>query len=44
MGYHMMGSWNGGGIMSFGWIFYILLLVLMVLAITALWKYVNKKK
>lgn len=44
MGYKMMGSWNGGGMMFFGWVFYVLLFVLMVLAIAALWKYVNKKK
>lgn len=43
MGYNMMGSW-GSGMMFFGWIFYTLLLVLMMLAIAALWKYVNKKK
>lgn len=43
MGYKMMGGW-GSGMMAFGWIFYVLLLVLMVLAIAALWKYVNKKK
>ena len=43
MGYNMMGSWNGG-MMFFGWLFYILLFILMMLAIAALWKYVNKKK
>ena len=43
-GYKMMGGYTGGGMMAFGWIFYLLLFILMVLAIAALWKYVNKKK
>ena len=41
----MMNGYGGGSsMMAFGWIFYVLLLALMVLAIAALWKYVNKKK
>ena len=44
-GYNMMNGYGGGSSMlAFGWIFYVLLLALMVLAIAALWKYVNKKK
>ncbi len=42
-GYKMMGGYSGG-LMTFGWVFYVLTLVLMLLAIAALWKYVNKKK
>lgn len=41
---NMMGGYGVGGAMTWGWIFYVLLLVLMVLAIAALWKYLNKKK
>lgn len=44
MGYKMMDGYSSGGMMALGWVFYVLLLVIMVLAIAALWKYVNKKK
>lgn len=33
----------GGGMMIFGWIIPILVVVLLVLGIAALWKYINKK-
>ena len=33
----------GGGMMIFGWIIPVLITVLLVLAIAALWKYINKK-
>lgn len=39
---YMMGSY-GGGMMFFGWITYLLVVVLVVLGIAALWKYINKK-
>lgn len=45
MGYGMgYGAYGGGSaMMLFGWVFYIVLLVLMCLGIAALWKYINKK-
>ena len=45
-GFTMMNYGNfawGGGMMFFGWIIPILVTVLLVLAIAALWKYINKK-
>ncbi|AKM78245.1 MAG: hypothetical protein UX70_C0001G0524 [Candidatus Wolfebacteria bacterium GW2011_GWB1_47_1] len=39
MGYYGMGS----GMFFFGWIIYVLVLILLVLGIVALWKYINKK-
>ena len=33
----------GGGMMIFGWVVPFLVTVLLVLAIAALWKYINKK-
>ena len=33
----------GGGMMIFGWIIPVLITVLLVLAIAAPWKYINKK-
>lgn len=48
--YNMMGSYNsmmiggyGGGMMAFGWLTSLVVLVLAVLCIVALWKYINKK-
>ena len=41
MDYNMMNG--GGSMMFFAWISYVLVIVLLVLAIAALWKYVNKK-
>ncbi|AKM78998.1 MAG: gwe2 protein [Candidatus Beckwithbacteria bacterium GW2011_GWC1_49_16] len=38
-----MNGWGGGSVMFFGWLIYILVLILLVLAIMTLWKYVNKK-
>lgn len=37
----MIGS-NGGTMMFFGWIAYILIIGLIILGIIALWKYLNK--
>lgn len=37
------GSFGWGGMMFFGWIIPILVVVLLVFGITALWKYINKK-
>lgn len=37
----MMGS-NGGAMMFFGWIAYVLFIVLIILGIAALWKYLQK--
>ncbi len=36
-------GFNGGGIMTFVWIFHVLLVVLVVFGIAALWKYISKK-
>jgi len=45
MGYYGAGGWAGGGLMMlFGSITYILLVVLLCLAIAALWKYLKNKK
>lgn len=41
--YHMTGGYGGGGLMLLGWLTYILGVTLVVLAIIALWKYINKK-
>ena len=37
----MMGS-NGGTMMLFGWLAYVLIVVLVVFGIAALWKYLIK--
>lgn len=37
----MMGS-NGGTMMFFGWLAYVLIAILVVLGIMALWKYLSK--
>jgi len=37
----MMGS-NGGTMMFFGWIAYVLFVVVIILSIAALWKYLQK--
>jgi hypothetical protein len=39
----MLGT-SGGSMMFFGWIAYILVIILVVLGIVALWKYINKNK
>lgn len=41
--YGMMSGMWGWGMMIFGWFTYILVIVLLVLAIVALWKYIGKK-
>jgi hypothetical protein len=43
MNYDMMRGDNGGGMMFFSWIIYLLVVVALALAIAALWKYVSKK-
>lgn len=47
---NMMGNYNnmmtggyGGGLMTFGWIASLIIIVSIVLGIIALWKYINKK-
>lgn len=41
--YGMMDGYYGGGMMTFGWVVYLLVIVDLVLGAAALWKYVNKK-
>ncbi|PIR52513.1 hypothetical protein COU76_05990 [Candidatus Peregrinibacteria bacterium CG10_big_fil_rev_8_21_14_0_10_49_10] len=46
IGFAMMNFGNfglGGGMMFFGWIIPVIVVVLLVLGIAALWKYINKK-
>lgn len=43
MDYNMMSGMYGGGFMAFGWLLYVLTLVLLVLGIAALWKYIQRK-
>lgn len=43
MYYNYMMGVDGGGVMFFAWITYVLIIVLLVLGIFALWKYINKK-
>ncbi|TSC64592.1 MAG: hypothetical protein G01um1014106_54 [Parcubacteria group bacterium Gr01-1014_106] len=43
MPYGFAGGGYGSGMMAFGWIFGILVLVALCLSIAALWKYVTKK-
>lgn len=43
MNYQMMRGDDGGNMMFFAWIIYVLVVVFLVLGIMALWKYVNKK-
>ena len=44
MNYYGMMGWGGGfPMMFFGWIIYILLIILLCLGIAALWKFLNKK-
>lgn len=40
--YGMMGGNYGGGMMAFGWLISLLVIVDLVLGAAALWKYVNK--
>jgi len=37
----MMGL-NGGAMMFFGWLAYVLFVVLIILGVVALWKYISK--
>ena len=43
MNYQMMHGDNGGGMMFFAWILYLLAVAVAVLGIIALWKYISKK-
>lgn len=43
MDYSMMSGSYGGGMMTFGWIVSLLVIINLVLGAFALWKYVNKK-
>ena len=43
MDYNMMQGTAGNGMMFFTWIIYVLVIIVLVLAVAALWKYVNKK-
>ena len=43
MNFNMMNGDNGFGMMFFAWIIYVLVVVVLALAIAALWTYVNKK-
>lgn len=43
MNYQYMMGYNGGSVMFFSWLTYVLLTILLVLGIMALWKYINKK-
>ena len=43
MNFAMMSGVNGAGFMSFAWLTYLLVNILLVLGIAALWKYVGKK-
>jgi len=47
MKYCGMSGWGSGGqipMMIAGWLTYVLLVVLLCLAIAALWKYLSRKK
>ena len=43
MDYNMMGGTYGGGMMAFGWLVSLLVIIDLVLAAAALWKYINQK-
>lgn len=43
MNYGMMSGANGGGYMFFAWLLSVLATIALVLAIAALWKYLNQK-
>ncbi|MDO8512975.1 MAG: hypothetical protein Q7S37_00510 [bacterium] len=42
MNSNMMTGGLGGSMMFFGWILYILVVVVLALGAAALWKYINK--
>lgn len=42
MNVEMMSGASGAGMMLFGWVLYILLVLLLVFGIAALWKYLKK--
>lgn len=41
--YNMMSGAYGGGMMAFGWLVTLLVIVDLTLAAIALWKYINQK-
>jgi len=43
MNYNYMMGGDGGSMMFFSWITYLLVVALLILGIAALWKYINKK-
>lgn len=43
MDYNMMGGVGGGNMIFFAWLTYVLIIILLALAIIALWKYISKK-
>lgn len=43
MDYNTMSGDGSGGMMLFAWLTYVLVTAALILAIAALWKYVNKK-
>lgn len=43
MDFNMMQGMYGSGFMTFGWVVYVLTVIILVLGIAALWKYVTKK-
>lgn len=43
MDYGIMNGTGGSAMMLFGWLSYILVIVLIVLSIAALWKYISGK-
>lgn len=42
MDFDYMTGYGGSDMMYFSWIIYLLIIVFLVLAIAALWKYINK--
>jgi len=43
MDFNMMSGAYGPGMMFWGWVLYVLVVVALVLSMVALWKYVRKK-
>ncbi|MFA6097316.1 MAG: hypothetical protein WC788_06850 [Candidatus Paceibacterota bacterium] len=43
MDYNYMMGYGGSSMMFFAWTIYLLVIAFLILAIAALWKYINKK-
>jgi hypothetical protein len=43
MDYNMMNGAYGGGMMAFGWLLELLVIIDLALGAVALWHYINKK-